>query len=851
MLATSVLAGCTSKFEAEKTQPLKAQSVLDTGVTGGVPITIDNENPGTVNTPVGPIHIPDLINDPSGTLVNLVTQLKLPYGVLAKPIELALGQALNQYVRTTDCDKVGTATDTRPPEKQYKCGEIPFGNIINSSEKFIYQVAIPSTWGTQDGTNFWVGSGSTQIHLSRYQRQGSIAIELLDSKTGTQQVGTHDVLAKDLFLRLSPKNGVLDAGVCFTVPGTTVAARPLWVPGNINRTLLWIIDLNANLSINVNLGQASFDSIKSCVSVSATYNKKTGLPEIKITGIEQPKIQNLSLTGFTVKTDTTVTGFMGVVISVLDFFGAGLKQMIADSVNAAVRQEFNNQAAITTAQVTSGEWLLEMLQFQYLKPLLVDNINKALDKTQDVSGKQFQFEVGKWLGAGCLTLVNSYANQQQALTLNQLYSLCKSIPDIQLNAFLDDAEMSAKGCYDRFFSVETLIKDPSIWWHTQCAIKNEVIVTAPKSMMPVFQCLADAVNSNFTNVDSCRPYMDEVIALLKSGKFDSYLNSIAQIEPYLTDSNVAGVFASIQDIAKQFFGYNFNFVYDPSMLSQLAQILGITPSMTLDTITSAGTKNLSVINVDIANAKNLLQALIDRKNAGTAPDVILLQNANSDAARKFIKDINYSFVAMGPTKDGFSNDAGIAILSKYKIIQSSNFSWGNNCLGSACNNNQGIIHARIQVDGVPHPVEIMNTQFQSKQAAQAVNMLNLLDFTQNKQLLDFAAYFAKNALTDLPLILGGDFESDVNSRIYQQLLQFLKARNGGKECADVVACAIAAGSQRFELWFNSFDHQFIRNSSKVIMKPLKGNRAFKTSDLEAAISNGGALEMVYQLSWKP
>lgn len=837
--------GCGSKFSA--------QSPTDAALKGSVIGGGNPGDPGVIPTPVGDVNVPGVINDPNGALNDLTKvpmKLNLPYALLGKPFEVILNDALNQYVRTKDCDKVGTAADNRPLNRQYRCGEIPFGDIVSDSKKVIYKVEIPSSWGVQDGTNFWIGSGNTQMHASRYQRPGSLAIELLDSKTGTQLVPTTTELGKDIFLKLVPKNGILEAAACFTIPGTDITSGPLWIPGNINKSMLWgILEMNADLSINVDLGKVTFDSVKSCIAIQATYNKNNGLPSIKVIGIEQPQFQNLKLDGFKVYTDTNVHGFMGFVISIVDFFGAGIRSMIAHSVNQEVVNQYNQQVAITSAQVTSGEWILTVLQHEYLKPLLVDNINTALNKTQVTDGQKFEIEVGKWLGAACLTVVDRFAANQTALTLNQLYTVCKGIPDIQLNAFLTDTDREAEGCYSRFFSVNTLITNPGVWWAGQCHIKNEIIVTSPKAMLPFVQCVADAVNSNFQSVDSCKPYIDQLITLIKNGDLDSYFKNSSIVDAYMSDHET--IINEVEKFARQYLGYSGSFVIDPSLLSNLAQIAGIVPSITLDTITSTGSKNLTVMNVDVANSKNLLDALIARKNAGTAPDIIMLQNANTDAARKFIKDINYAFVTMGPTKTGYIKDAGIAILSKYNITQSTNFSYGQNCLGGACDSNQGIIHARIKIDGVPHPIDVINTQFQSKQAAIAANLMNLLDYTQNKQLLDFATYVGKNLLTDIPMVIGGDFESDVNSRIYEQIMYALKVRNGGKECADVSTCTVLSGSQRYELWFNSFDHQFVKNSGKIAIKVLKGQRAFKTTELDNLISSGGALEMTYQINWKP
>lgn len=849
-LAISLLAGCGQKFSPKQSnQESTSTSPLGNGVLGGG----NPGDPGVVTTPLGDVNVPAVLSNPQDALNDLTKvpmKLNVPYALLGKPFELILKEALNQVVRTKDCDKVGTAEDTRPAHRQYRCGEIPFGDIVSDSKKSIYRIDIPSSWGVQDGANFWIGAGNTQLFASRYQKNGNISIELLDQKTGTQLVSTTSELGKDIFLKLTPKNGILNAAACVTVPGTEITSGPLWIPGNINKSMLWgILYINVDLSINVNFGRAQFDSVKSCIAVQATYDKNTGLPQLKITGIEQPTFQNLRLDGFQVYTDTNATGFSGILIDILDGFGAGIKSMIAQSVNADVVRQYNNQVAITSAEVTSGEWMLTMLQYEYLKPLLVDDINQALTTSTGSENQKFEIEIGKWLGAGCLAIVDRYASNQTALTLNQLYTLCKGIPDIQLNAFLDDPEREAEGCYSRFFSVDTLITNPSVWWGKQCHIKNEIVVTAPKSMLPFVQCVADAVNSDFQNFETCRPYLDQLVGVIQSGQLDSYFRNSGIVDAYM--NNASNILADIQALANQYLGYTGHFVVDENLLSNLAQIAGIIPSINLEPITSEGSKALTVMNVDVANSKNLLSALIARKNAGTAPDVITIQNANSDSARKFIKDINYPYVAMGPTKTGFSNDAGLAILSKYEIIQSTNFSWGQNCLGVACDNNQGIMHSRIKISGVPHPIDIINTQFQSKQAAINVNLANLLDYTQNKQLLDFAAYVGKNLLTDIPMIIGGDFESDVNSRIYQQIMYALKVRNGGKECADIASCAISTGTQRFELWYNSFDHQFIRNSSKIAMKTIKGARAFKTSELEALISNGGALEMVYQLNWKP
>lgn len=839
ILITILSSGCNSNFSPDKsnlqnTSSAHAAELISNGDT------VESSN----------LEQPQVYEDILTDLTKVHLNLDIPYGVFGPPLNTVLKEALNQFVRTKDCEKVGTAEDRRQPHLQYRCGEIPLGNIVDENKKFIYKVEIPSTWGHKDGTDYWTGSGNTQLYLSRHQRSGYINIDILDNKTGSQLVPTQTELGKDIFIKLAPKNGVLDSAVCFTIPGADITSNLLWIPGHISQSYLWsLIEINAKLSINIDLGYAKYDNVKSCVSVRIAYDKKSGMPIIDITGIENPVFQNLKLGGFKVWTDTSVSGFMGIVIDIMDFFGLGIKSIIADSVNKEVAKQYDTEVALTTEQVTSGEWILEMLQFEYLKPLLMDNINSALSKTRQTDGKKFEVEISKWMSAACLALLDKYETADQSdLTRNQLYAICSGIPEIQLNAFLDAPELEQEGCYSRFFSVDTLIKNPGTWWANLCKIKNEAVITTPNVLSPLFQCLSKSANNGFSNIKSCEIELTSIVNRLKAGEFDSYLKNSSIVDSYMNSSISI---KEVEDLAKKYLGYSGKFSVDRNVLNYNVIVNEINPSMNLESIRASGIKNLTVMNIDVLNSKNLLNELIERKAKKTEPDIILLQNINSDTARKFIKDINYKNVVMGPAKTGYSNDAGIAILSKFDIIQKSHFSYGKHCLGSACDNNQGIIHARVKVDGVPHPVELVNTQFQSRQAAAAINLLNLLDYTQNKQLLDFFDYFNKNARSDLPLIVGGNFESDVNSRIYQQLLQALGARNGGKECADLSSCLSQDGTNLHELWFNSYDHHFIRNSNKIKLKPIAGKRSFNSGLDDNPISSGGALEITYQIEWKP
>ncbi|MGD9812263.1 MAG: endonuclease/exonuclease/phosphatase family protein [Sphingobium sp.] len=161
----------------------------------------------------------------------------------------------------------------------------------------------------------------------------------------------------------------------------------------------------------------------------------------------------------------------------------------------------------------------------------------------------------------------------------------------------------------------------------------------------------------------------------------------------------------------------------------------------------------------IGNRLNQLRA------SGTAPEIVVLQEAFTPEARAIARRAGYPYVAFGPTAstprpfvDGIARDpdpwkgegfspilsSGLVIMSDYRLsnIRSSPFPAGA-CSGYDCLANKGILSARVAVPGTPDPVEIVTTHFNSgnpsgqpegvSRVAYRLQMEALNDFTSDAE----------------------------------------------------------------------------------------------------------------------
>lgn len=263
------------------------------------------------------------------------------------------------------------------------------------------------------------------------------------------------------------------------------------------------------------------------------------------------------------------------------------------------------------------------------------------------------------------------------------------------------------------------------------------------------------------------------------------------------------------------------------------------------------------------------------RDDGEGPDIILFQEAFSDAAKNAVTLAGYPETVRGPGRHrtrelsaakeeragagkrsikrgeiGLKlSSGGLAIASRYpiEIHQSEPFA-SKSCAGLDCFANKGALFARVTVPGAPDPIDIFDTHMNSRRASKAPPRRTLpIHQAQAAELGDFIDAVSSPAN---PALLGGDF----NMRNSEVRLDFLEPRLPlilvHRFCLQPDAgCDIRMSWDGDAPWLDTQDLQFFRSGSRVQVRPIRVEAAFDGSEGSPRLSDHDAYRVVYELTW--
>ena len=94
--------------------------------------------------------------DPLGILNQLVprvryeSQLDVSFDDLSRALSLGEGVLKKALWPVVDCALAGGHLDFRSPEKKFRCGEIPYGRILNAKDKEIFNIDFEGLSGNRN-----------------------------------------------------------------------------------------------------------------------------------------------------------------------------------------------------------------------------------------------------------------------------------------------------------------------------------------------------------------------------------------------------------------------------------------------------------------------------------------------------------------------------------------------------------------------------------------------------------------------------------------------------------------------------------------------------------------------------
>jgi endonuclease/exonuclease/phosphatase family metal-dependent hydrolase len=264
--------------------------------------------------------------------------------------------------------------------------------------------------------------------------------------------------------------------------------------------------------------------------------------------------------------------------------------------------------------------------------------------------------------------------------------------------------------------------------------------------------------------------------------------------------------------------------------------------------------------------------------AGTAPEIVVLQEAFTDEARSIAAQAGYPNIAFGPPSDtprpeipGFapSRDlmkgeglapfvsSGLVILSDFPLhdVHRTPFPDGA-CSGYDCLANKGILSAQVQVPGVAQPVEVITTHMNSGNPSGMPEVVSRVAYAEELRAL--AGFTSQTGRPGTIRIYAGDFNVGHSQPRLALLMNYIRAQRARiatamgrekraglcetspKSCSDGLAIASNVPLVHANDW------QFYSNGRNASVSPFARTAMFRPDAKGYQLSDHVGLEVVYR-----
>lgn len=259
-------------------------------------------------------------------------------------------------------------------------------------------------------------------------------------------------------------------------------------------------------------------------------------------------------------------------------------------------------------------------------------------------------------------------------------------------------------------------------------------------------------------------------------------------------------------------------------------------------------------------------------DSGHAPDVVLFQEVFSRAAVRAVFNSGYPDVVGGPKRIQPAIDkvaairpgkrrptkgelgirftgSGLVIASRYPVIATVSDAYSRRtCAGLDCLANKGVVMARIQIPGVPVPIDIANTHMNAQKASKVRPERHLAAHRSQAQELDL--FLKRHHNLASPLVLGGDF----NMRNSPDRFDFFRAqvplRLVHEQCPSDPRCDVHMSWDGDAPWMDTQDLQLYASGQKMEILPIRVEAMFDGSRESPRLSDHDGFRVVYQIIWK-
>jgi endonuclease/exonuclease/phosphatase family metal-dependent hydrolase len=264
--------------------------------------------------------------------------------------------------------------------------------------------------------------------------------------------------------------------------------------------------------------------------------------------------------------------------------------------------------------------------------------------------------------------------------------------------------------------------------------------------------------------------------------------------------------------------------------------------------------------------------LAELRASGEAPDVVLLQEVFSRNAVRAVESLPYPSIAAGPARSedrvrraGGSlpgprrpfrgelglklQTAGLAIAADYPILTVNSAPFPRrSCAGFDCLANKGVLHAELQIPGVPGTLHLFNTHMNSQGSSRVPARRHHAAHRQQAQFL--ASFIHDIAGFEAPLIFGGDFNmrhSELRFDAFDRTQPLLLVH---RVCAEQPeTCDVGLSWDGDAPWMDTQDLQLFWPGDAVAVRPVRVEAMFDGGPSGPRLSDHDGFRVVYELSW--
>jgi exonuclease III len=267
------------------------------------------------------------------------------------------------------------------------------------------------------------------------------------------------------------------------------------------------------------------------------------------------------------------------------------------------------------------------------------------------------------------------------------------------------------------------------------------------------------------------------------------------------------------------------------------------------------------------------QELSEWQLSGSAPDIILFQEAFTPESQSMIQNIGYQYTLWGPDEETSVQlyiapeetcvsdqsilkgeglrpvyGGGLAIVSRYPLSEPTATPFGSHkCAGYDCLANKGIAQAKVIIPGLPSPLQVATTHLNSKRSSGVSDTRSA--YAHQLQLLELRARFESWSKDNMPVVAGGDLNVHDSWVRAGNLLDVL---TDTEYQLSRISCAYDEQCRSLGLaWEDQQDHHLYRSSDNLHIAPIEEREIFVDPIDGQLLSDHNGYLVRYRISWLP